>query len=321
VIDVSAPTRSGGLAGAELQALGTTARVVVDGGSIDDARALLVEELDAIDRACSRFRDDSELMAVNRADGRPVVIGPVLVEAVEVALRAARLTEGRVDPTVGRALVVLGYDRDFDELERLGPPLVVRTGRVPGWQAVELDHDRSTLRVPAGVLLDLGATAKALAADRAAHRIAAALGCGVLVSLGGDVSLAGPRRAGGWPIEVTDDHAGRVTDPRETVSLASGGLATSSTTVRWWARGDEVRHHVVDPASGRPADGPFRTVSVAAGACVDANVASTAALVLGEDAPRWLAHVGLPARLVDHDGRVTHTGGWGAPHTTAMEIA
>jgi thiamine biosynthesis lipoprotein ApbE len=305
---------------AELRALGTTARVVVDGGPVDDAVALLTEELDAIDRACSRFRDDSELMAVNRAAGASVVVGPVLLEAVEVALRAARLTEGRVDPTVGRALVVLGYDRDFDRLERVGPPLVVRTGRVPGWQAVRVNRSRSTIRVPEGVLLDLGATAKALAADRAAGRIAASLGCGALVSLGGDVSIAGPARVGGWPVKVTDDHAAPPDAPGETVALESGGLATSSTTVRWWSRGGEVQHHVVDPASGRPAAGPFRTVSVAAGTCVDANTATTAALVLGADAPRWLEHVGLPARLVDHDGRVMYTAGW-AGHGAKAGVA
>lgn len=300
-------------ASAEFRALGTSARVVVDQPDIGDARELLDAELAAIDAACSRFRDDSDLMRVNRAGGRRVEIGPLLCEAVEVALRAARLTDGRVDPTVGAALRILGYDRDFDLVERAGAVLRVRAARVPGWQTVELDRVRSTIRLSADVQLDLGATAKALAADRAARRIADTLGCGVVVGLGGDVAVAGPPRSGGWPLRVTDDHAAGPDAPGETVAISAGGLATSSTTVRRWARGDEVHHHVVDPGTGRSADGPFRTVSVAAVSCVDANIATTAAIVLGDDAPAWLANAQLPARLVHRDGRVVYVGGWPGP--------
>src|SRR6266540_3153091 len=61
-------------------------------------------EVAEIDRACSRFREDSELTMVNDAGGRSVVVGDVLFEALEVALRAARLTDGDVDPTVGQAI-------------------------------------------------------------------------------------------------------------------------------------------------------------------------------------------------------------------------
>ena len=298
---------------AEFRALGTSARVLVDQPGIGKARDLLDSELAAIDAACSRFRDDSELMRINRAEGRRVRIGPLLCEAVDVALRAARLTDGRVDPTVGSALRILGYDRDFDRIERVAPTRVARVAWVPGWETIELDRVRATIRVPAGVQLDLGATAKALAADRAARRIAESLGCGVLVALGGDIAVAGPRRSGGWPVRVTDDHAAGPDAPGETIAIASGGLATSSMTVRWWARGDEVHHHVVDPGTGRSADGPFRSVSVAAASCVDANIATTAAIVLGHDAPAWLTSVRLPARLVQRDGRVVYVGRWPEP--------
>lgn len=298
------------LAIAEQRALGTTARVVVDAPVLAEAVELITDELAIIDRACSRFRADSDLSRVNANAGRPVAVGAALLDAIEVALRAARLTAGLVDPTIGTALCLLGYDRDFASIASNGPPRALRARRVPGWRHITMDRVRSTVRVPAGVRLDLGATAKALAADRAAQRVASMLGCAALVSLGGDIATAGASPSAGWPVRITDDHAGDPDAPGETVSLTSGGLATSSVTVRRWARGGETMHHVIDPTTGLPADGPFRTISVAAATCVDANIASTAALVLGREGPAWLAQRHLPSRLTRHDGRVLRVGGW-----------
>jgi FAD:protein FMN transferase len=313
-----------GLAAADFPALGTTAALVVTHAArLDDGRAVLARLLADVDAACSRFRDDSELMHVNALAGEAVPAGTLLLDAVDVALRAARLTNGDVDPTLGRVLRVLGYDRDFAELARpelardapargtgVPRPEPHTVARVPGWRAVSVDRAAGTVRVPKGVELDLGATAKALAADRAAAAIRYEIGGGVLVSLGGDIAVAGDAPEGGWAIRVTDDHAAGPDAPGETVSIASGGLATSSTTVRQWRRGTEELHHLVDPATGSPANGCWRTVSVAAGTCVDANIATTAAIVRGEDALDWLAARGLPARLVRHDGSVIHVAGW-----------
>jgi hypothetical protein len=188
------------------------------------------------------------------------------------------------------------------------PTLVAR--RLAGHRAVELDASRSTVRIPAGILLDLGATAKAWAADRGARAVWDAARCGVLVGLGGDIATAGPAPAGGWRIHVTDDHRCGPDAPGQTVAVASGGLATSSVAVRRWRRGGHAMHHIIDPSSGAPAGGPWRTVSVAAADCTDANVAATAALVRGHRAPAWLDRLGLPARLVAHDGAVLRIGDW-----------
>jgi thiamine biosynthesis lipoprotein len=205
---------------------------------------------------------------------------------------------------------VLGYDRDFDAVPRAGRPLL-RVATVPGWRRVRLDRARGLVRVPAGILLDLGATAKALAADRAADRAARAAGCGVLVSLGGDLATAGEPPPGGWQVRVADAHDAAA--DAETVRIHGGALATSSSTVRHWLRGDQRLHHIVDPATGMPAAGPWRTVSVAAATCVDANVAATAATVRAGAGPAWLASLGLPARLVRLDGSVVRVGGWPEP--------
>lgn len=302
---------SAAAAGSSWRALGTSASVLVLGtGAHDAARAVVEAELRAIDAACSRFREDAEVAAVNASRGRPVRISALLAEALEVALRAARLTDGLVDPTVGAALVLAGYDRDFDRIRpsRVRP---LRAGRVAGWHVVELDRAACVVRVPDGVRLDLGATAKALAADRAAARAHAATGAtGVLVNLGGDIAVAGDPPAGGWPVRVADSHRAPVDAPGQVVTIAAGGLSTSSTAVRRWRRRGGDAHHIVDPRSGAPAAEHWRTVSVAAATCVDANIASTAAIVLGPAAVGWLGERGLPARLVPAAGGERFTAGW-----------
>jgi FAD:protein FMN transferase len=290
-------------------ALGTTAVLVVtDPSGLPAASDVLDTELAALDAACSRFRPDSEITRLHAQRGTTVPVGPLLAEAVTVALRAAELTNGVVDPTVGAAVRTLGYDRDFADVPRDSGP-VVPTGPVPGWWRLGWDADACSLLVPHGVWLDLGATAKALAADRVAARAAAAAGCGVLVALGGDVALGGSPPDGGWQVGVGDDHTA---GPDVTVSLTQGGLATSGTTRRRWRRGGRTVHHIVDPRTGDVAASCWRTATVAAASCVAANTASTAAVVMGPPAVAWLAGCGLPARLVAEDGVVTEVAGWPA---------
>ena len=207
-----------------------------------------------------------------------MVIGPYLLAALEVALTAAAATDGAVDPSVGKALRLAGYDRTFS-LVRLRDGRLVHVSSAPGgaWRRIEIDRERRTARIPAGVELDLGATAKALAADRAARAAAEATADGVLVSLGGDVAVAGDPPDAGWSVGLADDHAAPFSADGPAVAIRSGGLATSGTCVRNWATATGRAHHVIDPRTGAPAKTPWRTVSVAAASCVDANTASTAA--------------------------------------------
>jgi thiamine biosynthesis lipoprotein len=311
-------------ASASWRALGTGVQVVVtDASQLTAARAMLEADLAAVDLACSRFRPDSEIVVLNRemtggpggTGAEPVEVSPLLAEAIAVALRAARLTDGDVDPTVGAAMNAVGYDRDFSLVQREGPAVKLTVRTVPGWRQVEFDEQARLLRVPPGVRLDLGATAKAWAADRSAARIAAGLGCGVLVSLGGDIAVSGEPPAGGWRIRV-QDISGIPGDPpagsSTVVAIRTGGLATSSTAARRWRRGGDVLHHILDPRTGLPAAPVWRTVSVSAASCTDANTACTAAIIRGHAAPAWLTGLGLPARLVDEAGRVRTVGGWPA---------
>ena len=297
---------------ADGRALGCSMRVIVTRpAALAAARAAVEEVVAAIDDAASRFRADSELSRLNASPDRPVRVGPLLARAIDEALRGAMLTGGAVDPTVGTAVRLAGYDADFASVPAEGEPLRLVANRIPGWHAVQLDRAGRTVRVPRGVELDLGATAKALASDLAAQAaLRAAESGGVLVSLGGDIAVAGEPPAGGWAIQASEDSAAELSDSEETVSITSGGVATSGTTVRRWVRGGSVLHHIIDPATGLPAATCWRTATVAAGSCVDANIASTAAIVLGERAPSWLEERRLAARLVAVDGSIRRIGGW-----------
>ena len=291
------------------KALGTTAELLVtDPSALIAAAELLARELERIDRVASRFRGDSELRRLNDGSGTAREVSADLLEAVDVAIAMAEATGGLVDPTVGPAMERLGYDRDFAEIARGLDGPSPGPQPVAGWGRVAIDRDASTVRLPPGSALDLGATAKALAADRAATTICGRLGCGVLVSLGGDVSVAGPPPAGGFVIGLADECTSA--SASGAVAISSGGLATSGIGVRRWYLGDTLVHHIVDPATGLPASAHWRTVTVTAANCVQANAASTAAVVLGERARLWLEERRLPARLVHVDGTVACTEDW-----------
>jgi thiamine biosynthesis lipoprotein len=206
---------------------------------------------------------------------------------------------------------LVGYDDDFARVAARNGPPIVRFEAVAGWREVRLDRIAGRLQVPHGVELDLGSTGKALAADLAAAVAVRASGAeGALVSLGGDIAISGEVPGGGWRVLVAEDSSLPPDGPGEVIALQAGAIATSSTTVRRWQRGGRPVHHLLDPRTGRPADGPWRTATVIAATCVEANAAATAAIIRGSDAEQWLAGLGLAARLVSNDGEMRHVGSW-----------
>ncbi len=308
---------------AEWEAWGLEVSVVVAESADSTRAARIVREVMAeVDGACSRFRPDSELSRLSEQLPFGVSVSPLLAQLVASALDAAEQTGGDVDPTLGLDLIALGYDRDFSHVAGTaraeGPHdgsmhggVSVVTERRPGWTRVVLDDD--VLTVPADLLLDLGATAKALAADRAATRVASDLGVGALVSMGGDIATAGDVVSPGWEILVQD----LPTDPSERVTLTAGsGIATSSTQKRRWQKDGRALHHILDPRRGMPADPVWRSVTVAAETCLRANMLSTASIVRGFGAVAWLEGMNVSARFVDSAGRVVTTSGWPTPVDT-----
>jgi FAD:protein FMN transferase len=245
----------------------------------------------ARDARFSRFRPDSELCSVNRAAGRPTRVSRPFAEAVSCALGMAVQTGGLVDPTVGGSLAALGYGRDFaelgDDLSPAGP-----VAAAVGWHRVILTG--LVLRIPAGCALDLNGVVKAAAVDEAVGLLT---GDG-FVSAGGDLAVRGPQ-----DVALPGDDAVRV---------IHGGVATSGTSRRRWRRGGVWYHHLIDPATGLPAESPWREVTASGETCLAADVAARAALLAGDDGPDWLDQRGIPGRLVAVDGRVRINDAWAA---------
>jgi thiamine biosynthesis lipoprotein len=289
-----------------------TVRVVLADGlpaheSPETGRARTIERvvrglMDDVACAASRFRSDSDLSEVNRAAGRFVPVRRLTLNLVDLALDAARRTDGACDPTVGRHLVAAGYDADIETVRTHTAAASRSAPAAADWTAVRVDRELGRIGVPVGLALDLGAVAKAWTSDEAADRLFRALGVPVLTALGGDVAVAGAGPA--WPVLVSELAGGE----GEIVELPRGGIATSSTQGRRWATTDGEAHHLIDPRTGAPSDGAYRTATVMASTCAEANALSTAALVWGDEAlDRLATHA---ARLVDTTGRVVTTARW-----------
>lgn len=290
-----------------------TVRLTVDdpavlGAACGELKALM----DRVDKAASRFRPDSELSVVNSRAGALVPVSRLLVDLVDVSLVAAQMSGGAVDPTVGPAVIAAGYDADIEAVRRRFPQPADEPGPIAGWQQVSLNRKLALLGVPTDCALDLGATAKAWTADRAANVLSKRYGCAVLVEIGGDLRAAGtPKKP--WVITVAE----RAGDQGVLVTLAHGGLTTSTRTVRRWQTPTGYGHHVIDPRTGRPAAGPYRTASVWAPTAVRANTFSTALVATGEAALGRLKLASHPARLIGADGEITELSGWPAASRAA----
>ena len=267
------------------QAMGTDIELLLDAepgpcaeGAFDRAEG----EFERLEQIMSRFRDDSELSRLNR-DGVITDASCDLVRVVELAVEARETTGGRFDATVHDAVVAAGYDRTFDAV-RSGAfddprPLQPRCG---GHVVV----DGSTIELQPGFRLDLGGIGKGYAADRVAELLAVVGPC--LVNAGGDIAI----RGGSWPVGVTEE---------VTLELTEGGLATSGRDRRRWSHNGEERHHLIDPATGRPAAGAPVRVTVVAGSAAAAEVAAKAAFLGGK--------IDLPHVVVTTEGRTVLAGG------------
>lgn len=299
-----------------LCALGTHVRLLTtDVASISVARAMLIERLAELDCVASRFRPSSELSRINdqsrsaAAEGRRTVTVPVsdlLCEHLTLALDIAARTGGLVTPTVGNDLINAGYDADIEVVRSRDEPLQ-RDHHVPGPADRVCQVDKGVLTLTAGVTLDLGCSAKAAAAQRWAAEIAARVGSGVLLDLGGDLASGGRVPRGGWQIGVVD-WTGSI---RQVLTAHDGqAFATSSTRVRAWPSEDGGRHHIIDPRIGSSARTPWAQVTCASTHAHWANAASTAAVILGVDAPDWLSANDIPALLIADDGTEARVAGW-----------
>jgi thiamine biosynthesis lipoprotein len=284
-------------------------------GDLAEAVRTTRDVMNAVQRSADRFDPTSDLSRVNAAAGRQVAVDPLTLDLVDLALASAHRTDGFCDPTVGSALLEAGYISDIADL-RGRTSAIGRRRPAAGWHSVTVDRERGLLGVEPNGLLDLGATAKAWAADAAAAEVLARTGLGGLVSIGGDLAVSGAGEAADqrpWLVDVTETVGGH----GQQVAITRGGLATSSVVARRWNTGAGAQHHIIDPRTGTSARGPWRTSTVWAESAYFANEASTAAIIHGSDAPAWLAARRLPARLVHRDGWVLNVGGWPSDEVVA----
>jgi FAD:protein FMN transferase len=266
--------------------------VLPDGAPSTAVRALFDER----DACFSRFRTTSELNRVNATPLGVALVSEDFASMLAHALDAASATGGRVTPTVGGAIIAAGYDRDFADLPFDGAQ--VEPAAIHSVASLSL-RGRILLR-SAPVVLDLNGVVKGRTVDDGLTL----LGEG-WVSAGGDIAT-------NVPLEVGLPAGG-------SVQLTGGGLATSSVAHRRWLRGGVVQHHLIDPATGRPAVTPWRDVTVAAGSCLAADVAAKAALLAGATGPQWLDARGLAGRFVAVSGEVTCNDSWRS--CTAVRVA
>lgn len=289
----------------QFRAMGTDCSIVVafpvwQAGVARTAIAAAVAEVEAQERALSRFDATSDLSALNAAAGRWTTVGDRLFAALHAAVDARVRTDGRYDPTVLPALVAAGYDTTYDQL-RPG-----NAGIAAGWRAgaaIELDHERRRVRLAAGAAVDLGGIGKGLSATTAlaAIRDAGPGLTGALVDLGGDIAAWGSAPdMGPWWIAVADprNHARALGILR----VHGGGVATSGRDRRRLGA-DGSGHHLIDPATGSPAvPGPL-AVTVIAQTALEAEPHATAlAITPVEEAPAYLAdHPDLSAIVVPQD--------------------
>lgn len=300
-------TAPGDLAISRFDALGTEISVAVtDVTQLGTVMEHTHRCIDDIDRTFSRFRPDSELERLHGAGPGSHRVSPLFVELLEHALFASRSTDGLFDPTVRDALEAAGYDRSIEEVEALGPG----PGRDPlaagRWMDIEIDSRRCTVSLPDGVRLDFGGIGKGFAVDYTLRSMVG-VDCGVLLSAGGDLAVAGPAPEDGWPCGISTISDAPVED---IVLLRRGAIATSGLGRRRWTRNGEQLHHLIDPRLNAPASSPWSFVTVIAATCVAADVAAKAAWLKGPHGPGWIESLGMAARFRDSEGRVTYTTCW-----------
>jgi len=275
-----------------------------DGDSARKALAQVPTWFAEWEASLSRFRDDSELCALNRADGKPMQVSETLWQVLEAAFVAARTGDGLVTPLVLDAVQAAGYDRSFESLAASAAPADTPIYEPIGdWRAIERTAKTRTVRVPRGMRLDLVGVAKGWAADQAARRLSA-FGP-ALVDAGGDIAISAAMGSGeAWPVAVADPF--KADADLDLLMVAQGGIATSGRDYRRWQRGGKWQHHIIDPRTGAPAETDVLTATVVAPTTAKAEVAAKVALILGSlKGLQWIeARAELAGLLVLENGQI-----------------
>jgi thiamine biosynthesis lipoprotein len=293
------------------RAMGTEMLVCVDNGS-DEPPAELTDVpgwFEAWEQTLSRFRLSSELSLLNQADGQPVAVSETLWQVFQSALAAEKFTDGLVTPAVAKAMLEVGYDRDFQLMASQTPiPILFEPVPVPPLNLIVWNEPTRCICLPEGLQLDFGGIAKGWAAAQVVQRLEH-LGA-VLMNCGGDIAMNGPLLDGSpWEVGVFKPFD-RSHEYLEMLYLHHGcGVATSATDRRRWMQHDQLRHHIIDPNSGLPAATDVISVTVVAPNAIEAEAAAKSVLIRGSnEGLSWLnSHPKLAALLILENGQILYS--------------
>jgi len=291
-------TTPSGMRREEFRAMGTTISMLLPENQAGMGAEIVRTLFSEWEQALSRFLAESELSQLNQQAGTPVAVSDLLYDVLATALTAAQATEGVYDPALLEQLEQLGYDRTFDDL-----PVNHFDPIIPGepggrWRGIKVDPIRRQVTLPAGIKLDFGGIAKGMAVDAVLEKLYQSGISSALVNAGGDLSVLGlPLSDEQWLVAVPGQKQ------FWTIPLHHGAIATSGIAHRHWRQGNILRHHILDPRTGLPAQSDLWSVTVVADRCEQAEVAAKVAFILGsKSGADFLRKHRIAGLLVHEDG-------------------
>ena len=291
-------TTPSGMLREEFRAMGTTISMLLPENQVEMGEEIVRSLFSEWEQALSRFLAESELSQLNQQAETPVAVSDLLYDVLATALTAAQATEGVYDPALLDQLEQLGYDRTFDDLpaNRFDPIIPGEPGG--RWRGIKVDPIRRQVTLPAGIKLDFGGIAKGMAVDAVLEKLFQSGISSALVNAGGDLSVLGlPPSDEQWLVAVPGQKQ------FWTIPLHHGAIATSGIAHRHWRQGNILRHHILDPRTGLPAQSDLWSVTVVADRCEQAEVAAKVAFILGsKSGADFLRKHRIAGLLVREDG-------------------
>ena len=247
----------------------------------------------SVERCCSRFDPQSELLQLCRSGESAVPVSEMLFEAVQFAVGMAEESGGAFDPTVGASMETLGFNQEYSTKQ------VVRSGIEPDrgatYRDVLLDPEGRTITLLHPLVLDLGAVAKGMAMDLAARELGP-LGS-FSIDAGGDLFMGGSNPSGNpWTVGIRHPRLdGKLID---VIEVSDCAVCTSGDYERRQSEAPDADHHILDPQRGRSSRG-LASATVVGPTAMLADAAATAAFVLGpEEGIRFLDRLELDGLLI-----------------------
>jgi len=293
--DYSTPA---GMRRVEFRAMGTTIALLLPENHVEQGTRIVRDLFAEWEQALSRFIADSELSRLNSAAGTPIAVSDLLYSVLATALTAARATEGVYDPAMLQQLEKIGYDRTFDAIRASDFDPIIPGEPGGRWRGIKVNPIYREVTLPASIKLDFGGIAKGMAVDAALDRLRENGISPALVNAGGDLAVLGlPPSGDTWLIAAP----GR--ERYWSLPLHHGAVATSGIARRHWRQGNTLRHHLLDPRTGLPAQSDLWSVTVVADRCEQAEVAAKVTFILGSRrGAEFLRKYSIAGLLVREDG-------------------